>query len=59
MGDIAGEQPHSWRQIDRLRSGVHLRVQDIHHGDLVAGLDEAARKCGSNESRPAGNEHGS
>ncbi len=58
MGDIAGEQPHRWRQVDRRALAVHLRVQDVHHSDVVTGLDETARERGPNEPRPAGDEHG-
>jgi hypothetical protein len=58
MGDITGEQPHRWRQIDRWTFAVHLRVQDVHHGHVIAGLDETARERRPNESRSASNEHG-
>ena len=58
MRDVAGEQPHRWRQIDRRMIAVHLRVQDVHHSDVVAGTDETARKCGPDESCSASDEHG-
>jgi tRNA isopentenyl-2-thiomethyl-A-37 hydroxylase MiaE len=58
MGDIAGEQLHGWRQIDRSVQAMHLRVQNIHHSDFVAGLHETARKRGPDESSTTGNEHG-
>ena len=58
MGDIAGEQPHGWRQVDRCMFAVHLRVQDVHHSDVITGLDETARERGPNESCPASDEHG-
>ena len=58
MSDIAGEHPHRWRQIDRRMIAVHLRVQDVHYSDVVAGIDETARKCGPNESCAASDEHG-
>ena len=57
MGDIAGEEPHGRRQVDRRMFAVHLRVQDVHHGDVVARLDQTARECGPNESCPASDEH--
>ena len=37
---------------------VHLPVQNVHHGHVIAGLDKTARERRPNESRPAGNEHG-
>ena len=37
---------------------VHLRVQDVHHSDVVTGFDETARERGPNESCPASDEHG-
>ena len=58
MGDIAGEQPHGWRQVDRCTFAMHLRVQDVHHSDVVTGFDETARERGPNESCPASDEHG-
>ena len=39
------------------RVAVHLRVQDVHHRDVVASFDEAARKCGPDKSCPASNQH--
>ncbi|BBX04078.1 hypothetical protein MMOR_50140 [Mycolicibacterium moriokaense] len=59
VGHIAGVQPHIRRQIYRLMSGMHLRVQDIHYRDVMAGFDQAPRKRGSDESSAAGDEHGS
>jgi hypothetical protein len=58
MGDIAGEQAHGWRQVDRSTSTVHLRMQDIHNGDLVARFNETMRERGSNESCSASDKHG-
>ena len=58
MGDIAGEQPHRWRQVDRCSFAVDLGVQDVHHSDVITGFDETARKRGPNESCPASDEHG-
>ena len=40
-------------------SGVHLRVQDVHHSDVVTGFDETVRQCRPNESCPASDKHGS
>ena len=40
------------------RLAVHLRVQDVHHSDVVTGFDETARERGPDESRPASDEHG-
>jgi hypothetical protein len=57
MGDVAGEQPHGWRQVDRSTSGVHLRVQDVHHSDVVAGCDETVRERGPNKACPTSDEH--
>ena len=37
---------------------VHLRVQDVHHRDVVTGLDETARERGADESCSASDEHG-
>ena len=45
------------RSID-LHLAVYLRVQDVHHSDVVTGLDETARERGPDESRPASDEHG-
>ena len=39
-------------------SAVHLRVQDVHHSDVVAGFDETARERRPNESCPTSDEHG-
>jgi len=58
MGDIASEQPDGWRQVDRSTSTVHLRMQDVHHSDVVTGFDKTAREGGPNESRAASDEHG-
>ena len=58
MGDIAGEQPHRWRQVDRCGFAMHLRVQDVHYSDVITGFDETARERGPNESCPASDEHG-
>ena len=57
MSDVAGEQPHRWRQIDRRVIAVHLRVQDIYHRHVVAGIDQTAREGGPDESCPATDEH--
>jgi hypothetical protein len=57
MGDIAGEQPHRWRQVDRSSSSVHLRMQDVHHRDVVAGFNETVRERGPNKSCPTSDEH--
>jgi hypothetical protein len=58
VGDIAGEQPRGWRQVDCSMSGVHLRVQDVHYSDVVTGFDETARESGPNKSCPTSDEHG-
>jgi hypothetical protein len=58
MGDIAGEQPHGWRQVERSTSGVHLRVEDVHDSDVVTVFDETVRERGPNESCPTSDEHG-
>ena len=58
MRDIAGKQVHGWRQIDRRMITVYLRMQDVHHSDVVAGIDETARECGPNESCSASDEYG-
>jgi hypothetical protein len=58
MGDIAGEQADRWRQVDRSTSTVHLRMQDVHHSDVVTGFDKTAREGGTNESSAASDEHG-
>ena len=57
MGDIAGGQAHGWRQVDPSTCGVHLRMQDVYHSDVVAGFDETVRERGPNESCPASDEH--
>jgi hypothetical protein len=58
MGDIAGEQPHGWRQVDRRTFAVHLRVQDVHHSYVITGFDETARQSRPDESCPTSDEHG-
>jgi uncharacterized membrane protein len=58
MGDITGEEPHGWWQVDRSTCTVYLRVQDVHHSDVVTGFDEPARKGAPNKSCPTGDEHG-
>jgi hypothetical protein len=58
VGDIAGEHLHSWRQVDRSALAMHLRVQDVHDRDVIAGADEPARECGPDESCPAADKYG-
>lgn len=58
VGDVAGEQPHGCRQIDGLTWGMHLRVQNIQHSDVITGLDQAARQRGPDESSSTSDKHG-
>ena len=58
VGDISGKQPYGRRQVEGVTSSVHLRVQDVHHSDVVTGLDETVRERGPNESCPTSDEHG-
>ena len=57
MGDIDGEQAHGWRQVDRLTSSVHLRMQGIHHSDVVTGFDETVSERGPDKTCPTSDEH--
>lgn len=58
MCDIAREQPHRLRQADYSMFTVHLWKQDVHHSDVVTGLDKTVRECRPDESRSTGDEDG-
>jgi hypothetical protein len=45
-----------WRQVDRLTSSVHLRMQDIHHSDVVTGFDETVGERGPDKTCSASDE---
>ena len=57
MGDIASEQAHGWRQVDRSTSSAHLRMQDVHHSDVVTGFDETVGERRPDKTRPTSDEH--
>src|SRR5690349_11155071 len=58
VSDVPGEEPYRWRQVDPLTLPMHLRMQDVHHGDLITGVEEPARERTADESRTAGDKHG-
>jgi hypothetical protein len=57
VGDIAGEKLHRRCKLQGWTLTMYLREQDIHDGDVVTGLDETARKQGTDESCTTGDEH--
>jgi hypothetical protein len=59
MGDVASEQRDRRGKVSGTpKPGVDLGVEGIHHGDVVAGCDEAAGKSAADEPSATSDKNG-